>query len=424
MPREVAFNSKYRPLFADPQPGDPRYTVITGGRGSGKSYAVSSANLADTYRNDRSILYSRYTLVSADISIIPEYVDKMTLFGRGAHFRTTKDTITNLQSGGTMYFRGILGSSGNQTARLKSIAKLRKFVLDEAQELTRESDFDTIDLSIREPDVHNDVQLILNPSDIHHWIYRRFFKAKGVPYDFNGVVDDVRFIHTDWRDNRANLHPSFIARALECERTDPERYANIYLGDWSVKRNGLIYPRWQEVAEADIPVGLDWWYGNDWGYGGDPDALVRVAFDPLTRTLYVVEVLYSTGKLPRDVAAAIRQDCKAHGIDVGEVLVYCDPARPDSIAELRTQYGINALPGINRDKPGRIGYLQGFKVRYVGRGIKSEVETYSWKPNKWDEDTFSDVPQDGNDHDMDAISYSTTHLRRLGIANDAGDLPQ
>lgn len=424
MPREVVFDPKYEPLFRPPSHDDPRYTVITGGRGSGKSYAVSSANLVDTFRNDRNILYSRYTLVAADISIIPEYLDKMQLLGKERYFRTTKDTITNVQSGGTMYFRGILASSGNQTARLKSIAKLRKFVLDEAQELTRESDFDTIDLSIRELDVPNEVQLILNPSDIHHWIYRRFFGSRGVPYDFNGVVDDTRYIHTDWRDNRANLHPSFIARALECERTDPDRYANIYLGDWSVKRTGLIYPRWQSCALQDIPTGLEWWYGNDWGYGGDPDALVRIAFDPLTRTLYCVEILYSTGKLPRDVAAAIRRDCQRMGLDAGEVLVYCDPARPDSIAELRTQYGINALPGINRDKPGRIGYLQGFNVRYVGDHIRQEVETYSWKPNKWDEDTFSDVPQDGGDHCMDSISYSTTHLRRLGISNDLGDLPK
>lgn len=424
MAAEVVYNPKYEPLFREPRWDDPRYKVITGGRGSGKSHATSSANLVDTFRNDRNILYARYTLTSAGISIIPEYRDKMELLHKERYFRMTQDTIVNLASGGTMYFRGILGSSGNQTARLKSIAKLRKFVLDEAQELTSESNFDTIDLSIREVDVPNEVDLILNPTDIHHWIYRRFFGSRGVPYDFNGRVDDTLYIHTDWRDNRANLHPSFIARALEMERTDPEKYANIYLGDWSVKRTGLIYPRWQPCTLQDIPTGLEWWYGNDWGYGGDPDALVRVAFDPLTRTLYCVEVLYSTGKLPRDVAAAIRQDCQRMGLDAGEVLVYCDPARPDSIAELRTQYGINALPGINRDKPGRIGYLQGFNVRYVGDHIRQEVETYSWKPNKWDEDTFSDVPQDGGDHLMDAISYSTTHLRRLGISNDLGDLPK
>ena len=265
--------------------------------------------------------------------------------------------------------------------------------------------------------------MALNPSDIHHWIYKRFFRKPGVPFDFNGVVDDVRYIHTDWRDVKEYLSDSFIERALKCEREDPDKYANIYLGDWSVRRSGLIYPRWEACTLADVPLGLEWWYANDWGYSNDPDALLRMGFDPLTRTLYIIQVMYATGKLPRDIAAAIRRDCEAWGEDVSRALVYCDPARPDNIAELRIQYGINAVPGINRDKVGRIGYLQGFKVKYVGKEIGEEAETYSWEPSKEDPEVYTDVPQDGGDHAMDAASYGSTHLRRLGIPNDDGDLP-
>ena len=424
MPPAVKFHPKYEPLFRY-EKGGPRYKVVTGGRGSGKSFAVSSATVCDTYHDDHAILYSRYTLTSAQVSVIPEYVDKINLLGKARHFAVTKESVINRVSGGVLYFRGILGSSGNQTARLKSIPKLRKFFLDEAQELTSESDFDIIDLSIRAKEVPNEVEMALNPSDIHHWIYRRFFKEPGgVPYDFNGRIDDVQYIHTDWRDNRENLSPSFIAKALEMEKKNPEKYYNIYLGGWAVKRNGLIYPNWRPCELADIPLGLDWWYGNDWGYSNDPDALVRMAFDPLTRTLYLVEVMYATGKLPRDVAAAIREDCARRGASADLAVVYCDPARPDSIAELRTQYGINALPGINRDKVGRIGYLQGFKVRYVGTHIGDEADTYSWEPSKEDEEVFTDVPQDGNDHCADAVSYGSTYLRRMGIPNDDGDIPQ
>lgn len=420
---QVIFHPKFEPLFRKDRKGGPRYTIITSGRAGGKSTAVSTATVADTYQDDRTVLYSRYTMTAAEISIIPEYVDKIDLLQRGRHFVITKDSIHNRVSGGNLYFRGILTSSGNQTAKLKSIPKLRKFFLDEAQELTNPVDFDTIDLSIRDPKAANEVWMALNPTDIHHWIYKRFFKKPGVPYDYNGVVDNVRYIHTCWTDIQKFLSPSFIKIARDCEREDPEKYANIYLGDWAVKRSGLIYPRWQEVTLADIPLGLDWWYGNDWGYSNDPDALLRMAFDPLTRTLYIVQVMYSTGKLPKDVAAAVRQDCEARGVESDRALVYCDPARPDSIAELRTQYGINAVPGINRDKVGRIGYLQGFKVRYVGADIKEEAETYSWEPSKDDPEVYTDEPQDGGDHAMDAASYATTHLRRLAIQNDDGVLP-
>ena len=424
MPPVVKFHPKYEPLFRR-EKGGPRYKIVTGGRGSGKSFAVSSATVCDTYNDDYAILYARYTLTSAYVSVIPEYVDKINLLGKSQNFAITKESVINRVSGGVLYFRGILGSSGNQTARLKSIPKLRKFFLDEAQELTSQTDFDIIDLSIRSKNVPNEVLMALNPSDIHHWIYRRFFKEPGgVPYDFNGRIDDVQYIHTDWRDNRENLSPSFIAKALECERRTPDKYQNVYLGDWSIKREGLIYPNWQACTQEDIPPGLDWWYGNDWGYSSDPDALVRMAFDPLTRTLNLLEVMYDTGKLPRDVAATIREDCARMGLDPGAVPVYCDPARPDSIADLRLHYGIAALPGINRDKVGRIGYLQGFRVRYIGRGIGEEVATYSWEPSKEDEEVFTDKPQDGGDHAMDAVSYGSTYLRRMGIPNDDGDIPQ
>jgi len=423
MPRQLVFHPKYEPLFRPGKADDPRYTILTSGRAGGKSTAVSTSTLINSYTDDKAILYARYTMAAAEISVIPEYKEKITLLGKVNHFAVKKDEIFNRKSCGTVYFRGIQTSSGNQTAKLKSIPNLREFFLDEAQELVNPVDFDTIDLSIRDIDAVNSVKMAMNPTDIHHWIYKRFFKKPGVPYDYNGVVDNVRYIHTDWRDVKAYLSPSFIEMALRCERENPEKYRNIYLGDWAIRRSGLIYPRWEACTLADIPMGLDWWYCNDWGYSNDPDALLRMAFDPLTRILYVVQVMYSTGKLPRDVAQAVRRDCEARGADCDRTLVYCDPARPDSIQELRMQYGINAVPGINRDKVGRIGYLQGFKVKYVGKDIGDEVETYSWEPSKEDPEVFTDVPQDGGDHAMDAASYGTTHLRRLAIANDDGDLP-
>ena len=46
-------------------------------------------------------------------------------------------------------FRGIKTSSGNQTAKLKSIQGITTFVCDEAEEWTNEEEFDKIMLSIR-----------------------------------------------------------------------------------------------------------------------------------------------------------------------------------------------------------------------------------------------------------------------------------
>ena len=51
-----------------------RYFIVTGGRGSGKSFAVNSVLLLLTYQAGHTILFTRYTLRAASISIIPEFI--------------------------------------------------------------------------------------------------------------------------------------------------------------------------------------------------------------------------------------------------------------------------------------------------------------------------------------------------------------
>ena len=437
-------NKKYRPLWN----ATTRYTIVTGGRGSGKSFALACAMLDSTFEDEYNILYTRWNLTSAEVSIIPEFVEKMDIGDCRGAFHVRRRDVQNRATGGRIWFRGIQQSSKNQIAKLKSLNRLKTWVLDEAQELMSESIFDTIDQSIREKDAENRVILVLNPADISHWIYRRFFVEPGVPYDFNGVKGNVTYIHTTWEDNRPNLSQSFIGIAEELRIKNPDKYEHLYGGKWLVRKEGIIYKQWEEIPTSEYPDGLPQWWGNDWGYGGDPDALVRMCYDPVTGTLYAREIAYQTGLLPRDVAALIIEDGKTlvhhyepkRNPDTGEIIVdptrraepemvpvpylpefcevYCDPARPDSIAELRKIYGLSSVGGVNRDKSGRVAWLQGFRVKYVGEHIRSEVEAYSWKPNKDDESVFTDEPQDGNDHAMDAINYGAfTHLHRMGISN-------
>ena len=435
-------NAKYRPLWE----AKTRYTIVIGGRGSGKSYALACSMLDSTYEDKYSILYTRWNLTSAEVSIIPEFTEKMDIGNCRNSFIVRARDVVNKATGGRIWFRGLQQASKKQIARLKSLARLKTWVLDEAQELMSEETFDTIDQSIREKDADNRVILVLNAAHVGHWIYRRFFLEAGVPYDFNGVKGNVTYIHTTYLDNLHNLSQSFIDIAEELRVKDYDKWLHIYCSKWALHAEGLIYSRWEPIEEEEYPAGLPQWWGNDWGYGGDPDALVRLCYDPVTGVLYAKEIAYGTGMLPRDVARRIIDDgaslvhhYEPKKDDAGRPVldaegkcimlpvyytpdlceVYCDPARPDSIAELRKIYGLSAVGGVNRDKSGRVGWLQGFVVRYVGAHIKAEVEAYSWKPSKEDETNFSDEPQDGNDHAMDAINYGAfTHLHRLGVSNE------
>ena len=104
----IDLNKKYIPLFVS----DSRYFVITGGRGSGKSFALNSFLLLLTYEVGHVILFTRYTLVSAHISIIPEFVEKIEMAGLEQDFTITKDEIVNNRTKSKILFKGIKQLNG------------------------------------------------------------------------------------------------------------------------------------------------------------------------------------------------------------------------------------------------------------------------------------------------------------------------
>lgn len=416
---QYVFSDKYQPLFAPPK---TRYILVKGGRGSGKSHAVSSATSCATYDDGFNTLYTRFTLTSAEVSIIPEYKEKLDIFGIADDFIVKRKEIINVFTGGTIYFRGIMQSSKNQIAKLKSIHNVKTWILDEAQELMDEATFDTIDLSIRAVGTTNTVIIVFNPTDIDHWIYRRFYREAGVDEDFNGVKGDVTYISTTYFDNLPNLSDSFIARAEQMKALDPDKYDNVFLGRFAQRRAGIIFKNWEPIPADQYPDSLPQWWGNDWGYSDDPDALVRMCYDPLTGIIYVREIAYQQGLLARDIWPLVIADAASIGYKPEEAIVYVDPSRPEARDELRIHGGIDATSAVNRDKAGRVAWLRGFRVRYVGEHIGAEVKTYGYKPKPQDQSHYTDEPCDGNDHCMDAINYAAvTHLRRLGITNNVGE---
>jgi phage terminase large subunit len=102
---KVELSPKYQNLFKH----TGRYNVITGGRGSSKSFQLVYFYYANL---EAGILFTRLTMVSANISIIPELVDKIDLLGLSEHFRITKTEIINTTSGSSIIFMGIRSSNG------------------------------------------------------------------------------------------------------------------------------------------------------------------------------------------------------------------------------------------------------------------------------------------------------------------------
>src|SRR6478735_10444557 len=179
----ITLNKKYEVLFKN----DTRYFIITGGRGSSKSFGVGTFTNLLSFEKGHKILFTRQTMTSAHLSIIPDFQEKIDLMELNGRFEVKKTEIKNIESGSEIIFRGIKTSSGDQTANLKSLQGVTTWILDEAEEQQDEKIFDKINLSVRQKGKQNRVILILNPATKEHWIYKKFFEEKGVQEGFNGV---------------------------------------------------------------------------------------------------------------------------------------------------------------------------------------------------------------------------------------------
>ena len=256
---QVQLNPKYKSLYNS----DARYHVVTGGRGSGKSFGINVFLLHLTYEKGHKILFTRYTMTSASMSIIPEFLEKIDLMGVAEHFEVTKAEITNKLTGSSIIFSGVKTSSGDQTAKLKSINAVTTFVVDEAEELTDEEVFDKIDFSVRAKGVKNRCIVILNPTTKEHWIYQRFFQNRGVPDGHNGDKENVNYIHTTYLDNIENLSESFVLGLKDMQKNRPEKFRHQIMGGWLDRAEGVVFTDW---SIGDFPKDMDTIFGQDFGF--------------------------------------------------------------------------------------------------------------------------------------------------------------
>ena len=341
------------------------------------------------------ILFTRYTMVSAHLSIIPEFLEKITLLGFENIFSVNKAEVLNLGNKSDILFRGIKTSAGNQTASLKSLQGISCWVLDEAEELIDEDIFDTIDLSIREKDVQNRIILILNPVTKEHWIYNRFFQDKGVQAGFNGVKDNVCYIHSTYLDNKENLSKSFLERIRTIKQRNIKKYKHKILGGWLDKAEGVVFDNWS-IGQFN-PDGLQTSCGMDFGFSVDPDSLVEVAIDKKKKKMYVKEHIYKNGLKSHDLAKIVLDK-------VNTKLIIADSAEPRLIEDLR-HLGVNIKPVKKGTIESGITRMQDYELIVCPESINiaKELNNYIFS------DKSSKLYVDAYNHAIDAIRYNVIY---------------
>jgi phage terminase large subunit len=403
---EIKVSDKYQALW---QPRT-RYFLITGGRGSAKSFTVGlwACNMLLAYKNWK-VLFTRYTLSSANISVIPEFREKIDLLGVGDEFNMTNAQIGHKVTKSEIIFSGIKTSSGNQTAKLKSIPGLNVFIVDEAEEFVSEKDFDTIDESIRMPDTPNLVILVMNPQDVEHWIWKRWFEKSHRMEIIDGhsipisTHEDITHIHTTYLDNYHNISKDYIAKIEAIKSKSPEAYAHRFLGKWLDKKHGVIFPNW---VEGEFDTSLPFAYGLDFGFYPDPLALVKVAVDTTANKIYVKEIIYEQSLSYDMVVTKIRNEVET------DAMIVADTSEPRLIDALLSN-GMN----VNKTEKYAGSVVDGIKrmldftivVTEESYNMKHELRNYIWNDKK------SSTPLDADNHCFVGETLITTNkgLKRI-----------
>jgi len=369
-----------------------RFFILTGGRGSGKSFEVGRFTSLLSFEPNHKILFTRQTMTSAHLSIVPEFQEKIDLLELNDYFEVSRNEIKNTLSDSEIIFKGLKTSSGDQTANLKSLQGVTTWILDEAEELTDETIFDKINLSLRTKGVQNRVILILNPATKEHWIYKRFFEQSGVTAGFNGVKDNVTYIHTTYLNNVDNLDESFLNEVARIKKNNIKKYNSVILGAWLDKAEGVVFDKW--TYGAFNPDGLQTSCGMDFGFSVDPDTLTEVAIDKTKKKIYVKEHLYRTGIKSHELATIILDR-------VQNKLIIADSAEPRLISDLQS-LGVNIQAVKKGTIESGISRMQDYEiiVEPNSNNIAKEMNNYVYTDKK------SNLYVDDFNHAIDGIRYN------------------
>lgn len=422
----IKFSKKYKPLFELLRGGHNEVdtVIITGGRGSAKSFVIAVFSLIALVDHFWNILYTRFTNASIIDSIKPEVDSKIGILNYEDKVISSNTHIE--KNGNRIAFKGIKTGSKQQTANLKSLSGFNCFIVDEAEELPDYETYEKVFLSIRSKEKRNVTILILNPSSVHHWIYRHFFLDCNIDGGSNTIKGNTMYIHTSYLDvPREYLADNIVSYYQKLKEKDPIKYNQVVLGGWTETVEGRVFNNWTRNTYKDfMELPLKSFYAVDWGKN-HKFGIVELKYDTYNNTLYCHELNYLSENeieakmndteisLMKDNGGVIIHTIKKLGIPKNAYIV-CDSAVPDNIRLLR-DYGYEYAYGIDKPKGSvmaGISLLQSTNVIYTeeSKGIDLEFKNYSYALDRLG--VVDDEVIKAYDDLIDPIRYGRRHAEK------------
>lgn len=396
-------NQEYKPLFTE----KPRYFILMGGRGAGRS-TVASQFATSKLTSDQYFRCAimRYVLGDIRNSIYKEIIDRTEEQNIKDSLKVNDSVMSVSYGRNSINAVGFKKSSHDQKSKLKSLANYNCVIIEEADEIPEE-DFMQLDDSLRTLKGNITIILLLNPPAKSHWIIKRWFdlfpaevKDFYIP-ELKPDTTDTIFIRTDYTINKANIAPQSITNYERYKDTKPSHYYNMVKGYVPEVVRGRIYSGWEKIAavphEAQfVRMGLDF------GYSNDPTAIVGVY--QYNGGLIFDQIAYNAGMLNGRIAAVLQMQ--------EMVLTIADSQEPKSIDEIALYEGILIQPSVKGADSIRSGIdkVKEYKIWVTERSKKiwEEYENYAWFEDK--DGNTQNIPKPGYDHAMDAIRYAVVSL--------------
>lgn len=385
------FNPVYYPLLKEEL---PRYLVLYGGAGSGKSFFAAEYLIIKALKSKRKILVLRKVGNTIKRSVFQLLLDILSSWKLLPYCKINRTDFTiELYNGSSFLFAGL-----DDPEKIKSITGLTDAWLEEATEFSVD-DFSQIDLRIRH-ETAKDQMLILsfNPVSKANWCYKNFFS----PEADEEFLKKCRIIKTNYLDN-PHLPQTYVDTLLLLEKTNPAYYKIYCLGEFGSLEK-LIYNNWQIMDFDANKIKGQLMCGLDFGYSNDPSAFVASLLVPEEQRIYVFKEWGGTGYLNDEIAKNIKE------MGFAKSLICADSAENKSIDEIKRA-------GIRRIFPcakGKGSILQGIQklqqyeliIHPSCEALIEELQNYSWKKDKQTNE-YVNEPIDLWNHYLDALRYST-----------------
>jgi phage terminase large subunit len=375
-----------------------RHKALYGGRSSAKSRTVAAKlvlKLVQAPKPGLRWLCCRETRESIEASCKQEIEDAIDMLGLRACFESTKDEILCTTNGSLFMFTGL-----QDAERRKSTARVAGAWIEEAQSVSRRS-MELLIPTIREPG-----------SELW-WTWNPRYPTDPVDEFFRGgEPPEGSVVHrVDYRDNP--FFPDVLTADMERDRRrDPEKFRNVWLGDYETKSEASVF-RNVKVEAFDTPPDARLRFGADWG-ARDPTTLVRafigrwedgkaVADGEKGDTIFIDYEAYRREEKIEQLPELFDTVPDSRGWPI-----IADSARPDLIELMqRNRFQIRAAKKGPGSIEGGVAFLQNFDIVIHPRctNAAAEFALYSWQVDRHTGDVLPKL-RAGNDHTIDAVRYA------------------